>query len=101
MKERISSTLILTLLFSSVVIGMFQPLVSGSSTTFVACKGIDKSQERWAPIDVTNSFTTTDEKIYLFIDMENVQGPIRITFKLFNPQRELFSEKHADWRAGC
>ena len=99
MKERISSTLILTLLFSSVVIGMCQPLVSGSSITFVACKGIDKSQDRWAPIDVTNSFTTTDENIYLFIDIENVEGPIRITFKLFNPQGELFSEDHWDWGA--
>ena len=100
MKERIFSTLMLTLLFSSVVVGLFQPLVSGSSVTFVTCKGIDKSQKRWAPIDVTDSFATTDEKIYLFIDVENVRGPIRITFKLFEPQTLLFSEKHVDWGAG-
>jgi len=100
MKERIFSTLMLTLLLSSVVIGLFQPLVWGSNITFVACKGIDKSQKRWAPIDVTDSFATTDEKIYLFIDVENVRGPIRITFKLFDPQGELFSEDHWDWGAG-
>jgi len=100
MKRKTFSSLILTLLLCSVLVAMFQPLVLGNNITFVACKGIDKSQERWAPIDVTDSFTTTDEKIYLFIDIENVEGPIRITFKVFDPQTELFSENHADWEAG-
>jgi len=98
--KKIFSRLILALLFCSVLAGLFQPLARGSNISFVACRGVDKSQKRWAPIDVTNSFTTTDERIYLFIDIENVEGPIRITFKVFDPQGELFAEEHGDWEAG-
>jgi ribosomal protein L40E len=100
MKEKILSSLILTLLLCSVLAGLFQPPAWGSNIIFVACRGIDKSQKRWAPIEVTNSFATTDEKIYLFIDIENVKGPIRVTFKVFDPQGELFAQEHGDWEAG-
>jgi len=55
MKKKIFSSLILALLFCSVLAGLFQPLAWGSNISFVACRGIDKSQKRWAPIDVTNS----------------------------------------------
>jgi len=100
MKEKIFSILILMLLLCSVFAGLFQPPTWGNKLTFVACRGVDKSQERWAPIDVTNSFTTTDEKIYLFIDIENVKGPVRVTFKVFDPQGELFDQQSLDWKEG-
>ena len=102
MKEKIFSSLILVLLLYSALAGLLQlpAIASGSQLSFVACKGVDESQERWVPIDVTDSFATTDEKIYLFIDVENVKGPITATFKVFDPQGQLFAQRSFDWKEG-
>jgi len=102
MKEKAFSSLILMLLLCSVLAGLLQlpATASGSELTFVVCKGVDERQERWVPIDVTDSFRTTDEKIYLFIDVENVKGPITVVFKVFDPQGELFAQRSFDWKEG-
>jgi len=102
MKEKIFSSLILMLLLCSVLAGLFQPpgTAWGSKITFVACREVDKSQQRWAPIDVTNSFATTDEKVYLFIEIEDVKGPLRVTIKAIDPQGELFYQAPTDFKEG-
>lgn len=100
MKKKIFSSLILTVLVCSIFVGLFQQAALGSKVTFVACKGIDKSQKRWAPIDVTNSFEATDEKIYLFIEIEDVKGPLRVTIKAIDPQGEVFYQAPTDFKEG-
>jgi hypothetical protein len=102
MKEKIFSGLILMLLLCSVSAGFFQlpGTALGSKVTFVACKGVDESQQRWAPIDVTDSLVSTDEKIHLFIEIEEVKGPLRVTIKAIDPQGELFYQAPTDFKEG-
>jgi len=90
--KRIVSSLILMLLLCSVLAGLFElpGTALGSKVTFVSCRGIDKSQKRWVPVDVTGSFESTDEKIYLFFEIEDVKGPLRITIKAIDPEGKLF-----------
>jgi len=102
MKEKIFSSVILMLLLCSVFAGLSQlpGTALGSKVTFVSCKGIDKSQKRWAPIDITDSFESTDKEIYLFFDIEDVKGPLRVTIKAIDPQGKLFDQYSYDIKEG-
>jgi len=102
LKKKIFSRLILMLLLCTVLAGLFQlpPTALGSKVTFVSCREVDQSQKRWSPIDVTNSFATTDEKIYLFLEIEDVKGPITTTIKAIDPQGKLFYEAPLEWKEG-
>jgi len=69
------------MLFLSLSVSM-QPATAGSATVSkqVMCKGIDKSQSNWQPIGVTDTFSTSDEIIYTFIELSNVNPPIDIKY---------------------
>lgn len=69
------------MLFLSLSVSV-QPATAGSATVTkqVTCKGIDKSSSEWQPIDVTDTFSTTDEQVFSFIKVENANPPIEIKF---------------------
>ena len=102
MKEKILSSLILMLLLCSVFAGLSQLPGTALATkvTFVACRGVDESRTPWVPVDVTNSFASTDRYVYLLVVIEDVNGPLRVTIKVFDPQGKLFDQQYGDWKAG-
>ena len=69
------------MLFLPLSVGM-QPATAGSVTVSkqVTCKGIDKSQSDWQPIDVTDTFSTADEKVFSYVELENANPPVEIKF---------------------
>jgi hypothetical protein len=80
--KRILLATAVLMLFLSLSVSI-QPATAGSATvsTQVTCKGIDKSQAgNWQPIDVTDTFSTADETVFSFINLENVNPPVDITF---------------------
>lgn len=67
---------------------------------FVTCKGIDNSKRPPVPVGVTDSFSTTDETVHILLHLENVKGPIKVTFKVFDPGGELFGQRDFGWDKG-
>jgi hypothetical protein len=59
-----------------------QPAIAGSARASrqVTCHGIDKSHSDWQPIDVTDTFSTSDDTVFSFIELENVNPPVEIKF---------------------
>jgi hypothetical protein len=59
-----------------------EPVTAGSAAVKkqVTCKGIDKSQSDWQPINVTDTFSTADEKVFSYVELENANPPIEIKF---------------------
>jgi hypothetical protein len=73
-----------------------QPVIAGSATVSsqVICSGIDKSQSsNWQPIGVTDTFSTADEAIYSFINLENVTPPISVKVVWVAPHEFEFEGK--------
>ncbi|MEM3606655.1 MAG: zinc-ribbon domain-containing protein [Candidatus Bathyarchaeia archaeon] len=100
MNIKFFSSLFLMLLAFSVFVGVFQQSANAWEAKvkyFVACKNVDESKRPPIPIDVSTVFSTNDEKIHLFIYLEDVTGPIKITIKLFKPDGTLFDEVDSGW----
>jgi uncharacterized repeat protein (TIGR01451 family) len=97
---KVFSSLFLAVLVFSVFIGVLQQSANAWKAEvkyFVACKDLDTSKRPPVSIDVSNSFVTTDKKIYLFILLENIKGPIQITIKAFKPDGTIFVEEKSKW----
>lgn len=93
MKEKILSSLILTfLLFSVLAVSLQQPAFAWEAKvkSFVACRDVDTTQKPPVPIGVADSFSTTDERIYFFLLLVDVKGPVTTSFKVFDPGGKLF-----------
>jgi len=72
-----------------------QPTIAGSATvsTQVICSGIDKSQSNsWQPIGVTDTFSTADEAVYTFINLD-VTPPVSIKVVWVAPHEFEFEGK--------
>jgi len=64
-------TLMLTVFF-------FAPAIIESAayslSQHVMCKGVDKSGSEWRPVDVSDTFSTADEKVYAFLRLDYVEA---------------------------
>lgn len=82
------------MLFLSLSMSM-EPATAVSATVSkqVTCKGIDKSQSNWQPIDVTDTFSTADEEVFSYIELENVSPPIDIKFVWVAPHEIEIEDK--------
>jgi hypothetical protein len=69
------------MLFLPISAGM-QRATAGSITVSkqVTCKGVDKSQPDWQPVDVTDTFSTADAKVFSFVELENANPPVEVKF---------------------
>lgn len=72
-----------------------QPAIAESATVSrqVTCKGIDKSHSDWQAIDVTDTFSTADETVFSFIELENVSPPVEIIFLWVAPHEMTIEGK--------
>ncbi len=70
-------TILLSMSVSTHLVYAGNPTVTSQGT----CKGIDKSQGgNWQPINVTDTFSTVDDAVFSFANLENVDPPVDIKF---------------------
>jgi hypothetical protein len=52
---------------------------------FVTCKGIDESKSPFEPIQVTDTFWTTDEKVWALLVFGDIEPPFTVRISYFRP----------------
>ncbi len=64
----------------------------------VICRGVDESEQPWKPIDVTDTFLTTDEAAYSLISLEDVT-PFTLIEKWIAPDGSVVIDRSSevDW----
>jgi len=73
---------------------------TASLRQFVTCKGIDEKKSPYEPVDVTDFFFTTDEKVNALLVMDNVQPPITASIIYHRPEGVEHGRGTREFRAG-
>jgi len=77
------ATVVLTILLS--VPSIIKESAAVSLSKHVMCKGVDKSESSWKPVDVSDTFSTSDERIYVFLQLDNVEARTSLQFMWVAP----------------
>jgi len=56
------------------------------------CKKIDESGDLYQPMDIASEFSQDDQNIFCFVRMKNIRKAVRLRWKWYAPDLNLFKE---------
>jgi len=52
---------------------------------FVTCKGVDETKTPYEALDITDTFLTTDKRVYALLVLDNLEPPVNVTIVFYAP----------------
>jgi hypothetical protein len=68
------------------ILNAAQPVIAAVTVQqFATCKGIDENKTPYEPVQLTNTFFTTDKKVWALLVFGDIEPPITVSISYFRP----------------